>query len=143
METEQSFTRARRAAPSASQDVVDRGVALEVCVTSNFQTKAAERPEAHPVRRLFDRGVRVALCTDNPTVSNTTLTREYVEAQRLFGFGRREILRLIDKESTPPSSPTHASSSCADPHWTAPQRYSASRCSPNTGTSQLTCRNVT
>jgi adenosine deaminase len=52
-------------------------VTLEVAITSNVQTGAAPSRAGHQLAALTAAGVRVALCTDNPTVSGTRLTREY------------------------------------------------------------------
>lgn len=59
------------------------GVALEVAVTSNVQTGAAASRAQHQLPALVAAGVRVALCTDNPTVSDTRLSGEYEAAAEL------------------------------------------------------------
>ena len=69
----------------------DRRIALEVCLTSNVQTHAAESLDAHPVRRYFDRGLNVVLNTDNRLMSGTTLTDEYLLAARHHGFTFEEL----------------------------------------------------
>ena len=74
--------------------VRDGGVALEVCLTSNVQTGAVAAYEAHPLRRYFDFGVDVTLCTDNRLVSNVTLTQEYRRARDLLGFSWDELVQL-------------------------------------------------
>jgi adenosine deaminase len=58
-------------------------VTLEVAITSNVQTGAACNRTKHQFVALAAAGVRVALCTDNPTVSDTRLTREYEVARDL------------------------------------------------------------
>ena len=57
--------------------LADRGVTLEVVVTSNVQTGATSSRAQHQLAALLTADVRVALCTGNPTVSDTRLTREY------------------------------------------------------------------
>ena len=59
------------------------GVTLEVAITSNIQTGAAPGHAEHQLATLVAAGVRVALCTDNPAVSDTRLTREYEHARDL------------------------------------------------------------
>jgi len=63
-----------------TQYVNDRRIALEICLTSNVQTRVAESYAAHPFREYFDRGLNVTLNTDNRLMSGTTLTDEYVYA---------------------------------------------------------------
>jgi adenosine deaminase len=76
---------------SLTQYVNDRRIPLEVCLTSNIQTHAAESFSAHPVRAYFDRGMNVVLNTDNRLMSGTTLTDEYLLAARHHGFTFDEL----------------------------------------------------
>jgi adenosine deaminase len=77
--------------PDLMQYVNDRRIALEVCLTSNVQTKVADSYEAHPLREYFDRGLNVTLNTDNRLMSGTTLTDEYVHAAEQLGFTVDEL----------------------------------------------------
>jgi adenosine deaminase len=59
------------------QYIADRRITIEVCLTSNLQTN----PELgdlshHTFRKMRDRRLSVAFCTDNRLVSNTTVTKE-------------------------------------------------------------------
>jgi len=77
--------------PDLTQYVNDRRIGLEICLTSNVQTHAAASYESHPLREYFDRGMNVALNTDNRLMSDTTLTDEYVYAARHLGFTLDEL----------------------------------------------------
>ena len=77
--------------PDLTQYVNDRRIALEVCLTSNVQTKVADSYETHPFREYFDRGLNVTLNTDNRLMSGTTLTDEYVYAAEHLGFTVDEL----------------------------------------------------
>lgn len=70
------------------------GVMLEVCLTSNVQTGAVDKIENHPLPKFLDAGVKVALCTDNPTVSSTSLSREYELAMETFGLSENDVREL-------------------------------------------------
>ena len=72
------------------------GVYVEVCLSSNLQTGAVTRLAEHPLPRFLEAGVKVALCTDNPTVSATTITREYALAMETFGFSEDDVRRLAE-----------------------------------------------
>eukprot|EP01105_Mastigella_eilhardi_P005487 TRINITY_DN17187_c0_g1_i1.p1 TRINITY_DN17187_c0_g1~~TRINITY_DN17187_c0_g1_i1.p1 ORF type:complete len:761 (-),score=213.98 TRINITY_DN17187_c0_g1_i1:118-2400(-) len=76
--------------------VISHEIALECCPTSNLHTKAIESIASHPIRKFFDAGVITVPCTDNTTVSNVTLTNEYLLLQDKFGFTVEEIVRLLD-----------------------------------------------
>ena len=70
------------------------GVYLEVCLSSNVQTGAIDALKNHPLPRFLEAGVKVALCTDNPTVSSTSLSHEYELAMDAFGFSENDVVEL-------------------------------------------------
>ncbi len=57
--------------------VRDRGTVLEVCPTSNLQTGVIHLLGHHPLPDLYRLGIKVTVNTDDPSVSDTTLTDEY------------------------------------------------------------------
>jgi adenosine deaminase len=71
--------------------VNDRRIPIEICITSNVQTRAAASYESHPVRRYFDAGLNVVLNTDNRLMSGTTLTDEYHHAAKALRFTFDEL----------------------------------------------------
>ena len=71
--------------------VNDRRIALEICLTSNVQTRAVSRYAEHPARKYFEEGQEVVLCTDNRMMSGVTLTDEYVAAAEHLGFSLEEL----------------------------------------------------
>jgi adenosine deaminase len=71
--------------------VNDRRIALEICLTSNVQTRAVESYGDHPFREYFDQGLNASLNTDNRLMSGTTLTDEYVRAAQHLGFTFDEL----------------------------------------------------
>ncbi len=75
--------------------VNDHRIPLEMCITSNVQTKAVAKFEDHPIKFYFDLGLRVTLSTDNRLISDTNLTDEYMIAIEKFGFNIDEIKYLI------------------------------------------------
>ena len=74
--------------------VNDRRIALEICLTSNVQTRVVREYEDHPLRRYFDRGMNVVLNTDNRLMSGTTLSDEYGNAARHLDFTLDELARV-------------------------------------------------
>jgi adenosine deaminase len=85
------------------------GVTLEVAITSNVQTGAARSRAKHQLATLVEAGVRVALCTDNPAVSDTRLTREYELARALVDEASLDLIRR-NAESARFTSPARRSS---------------------------------
>lgn len=81
--------------PDLLEYVNDHRIALEMCLTSNLQTGAVAKLEAHPFGEYFRRGLRVTLNTDNRLISNTSLTQELALAASVFDLdvaGLRKIL---------------------------------------------------
>lgn len=82
--------------PSLMQFVLERQIPLEMCLTSNLQTKAVHHYSEHPLPDFFRRGMMVVPCTDNTLMSDITLSREYVKIQELFMFDQADVLKLVD-----------------------------------------------
>ncbi len=76
------------------RELVARGVWLDLCPTSNRQAGIVPSIEAHPLRRLLHAGVRVTLSTDDLTVSDVTLSEEYVRAVEQIGVTIPELWAL-------------------------------------------------
>jgi adenosine deaminase len=72
----------------------DRRIPLEICLTSNVQTRAARSYATHPFREYFDRGLNVVLNTDNRLMSGTTLTDEYLHAAQSLEFTFDELAEV-------------------------------------------------
>jgi len=72
----------------------DRRIPLEICLTSNVQTRAARSYATHPFREYFDRGLNVVLNTDNRLMSGTTLTDEYLHAAQSLEFSFDELAEV-------------------------------------------------
>jgi adenosine deaminase len=74
--------------------VNDRRIALEICLTSNVQTRVAPTYADHPLREYYDRGMNVVLNTDNRLMSGVSLTDEYALAAEHLGFGFEELSEM-------------------------------------------------
>ena len=66
--------------------VKERGVALEMCPTSNRQTHAVEDMSAYPLISLLERGVPVTLNTDDPGIEGIDIAHEYRYMESLLGL---------------------------------------------------------
>jgi adenosine deaminase len=70
----------------------ERGTVFEVCVTSNHQTGAVKSLPAHPLGKMLTAGLNVTLGTDDPSISQITLSDEYRRVCEDLGIPR-EILK--------------------------------------------------
>jgi adenosine deaminase len=73
----------------------DHRIPLEICLTSNVQTRAAKNFADHPLRFYYDYGLRTTINTDNRLMSDTTVSRELYRAHKHLGFSLDEIIDLI------------------------------------------------
>lgn len=80
--------------PELMQELVEKKITLEVCVTSNYHTKVVPSIAEHPIRKLFDAGVRVTVNSDNMTASGTNLAREIGILKSVFGFTDEELSKI-------------------------------------------------
>ena len=76
---------------SVSALASEHGTAFEVCVTSNYQTGAVPSLSEHPLARMLMAGINVTLNTDDPSISQITLSNEYQVAHRDLGLPLSEI----------------------------------------------------
>lgn len=73
----------------------EKGVGVELCPTSNLQTRAVNSLDRYPLREFLDTGLLATLNTDNRTVSGCTLTHELELVQSSIGVTDGEIVRMM------------------------------------------------
>ena len=76
---------------AAVELVKRRGITLEVNPWSNYLTNSVKRIEEHPLKQLFDLGVKVTINSDDPEVLDTNLNNEYRIAHEILGMSMDEI----------------------------------------------------
>jgi adenosine deaminase len=69
----------------------ERGITLEVNPWSNYLTSAVKTIEEHPLKKLFDLGVKVTINSDDPEVLETNLNNEYRIAHEVLGMSMDDI----------------------------------------------------
>ncbi|AJT40390.1 adenosine deaminase [Psychromicrobium lacuslunae] len=78
--------------------VRDRGIALEICPSSNLQTGAisawGEEIDQHPIDLLYQTGFRVTVNTDNRLMSSVTLSDEFELLIDTFDYDLDDLLEL-------------------------------------------------
>ena len=78
------------------QYIADRRITLEICLTSNLQTNPHMTSlDQHSFRLLRKHRLSTTICTDNRTVSNTTVTRELQLAVQYLGLTRRDLKSIL------------------------------------------------
>jgi adenine deaminase len=80
--------------PALVQELAKRGIGLDVCPISNHKLMPGISLANHPIRKLFDAGVKVTVNTDDPISFGNSLTDDYVALVEKSGFSRRELVQL-------------------------------------------------
>jgi adenosine deaminase len=85
---------------SVAQSVLDTGMVLETCITSNLHTGMYPDAASHPLGTLHRAGFGVTINTDNRLMSGITPTDEFALAVDHHGFDVQDLelvtLRAID-----------------------------------------------
>jgi adenosine deaminase len=81
--------------PDLMAYVNDHRIPLEVCLSSNVQTRAVRSLGGHPFGLYFRNGLRVTLNTDSRLISATTVSQEIALAARAFRLGPYEVKRIV------------------------------------------------
>jgi len=76
--------------------IADKRITVEVCLTSNLQTNPElAQLEDHAFKEMRRLRLSTTFCTDNRTVSNTTVTQEIEKAVELFGLSRADLKHIL------------------------------------------------
>jgi adenosine deaminase len=80
--------------PGLVEEVVARGIGLDVCPTSNVMTRSVPGIEAHPLPAMLDAGLPCSLASDDPSMFHAFLAEEYERCRRAFGFDDERLAAL-------------------------------------------------
>ena len=80
--------------PELLAQCVAEEIVIEMCPTSNLQTKAVATQTDYPFPAFYAAGAKISLNTDNRTVSNTTLTKEYLTLHDWYGIDYNVMAEL-------------------------------------------------
>ena len=74
--------------------LLESGVPVEVCLSSNVATGSVPSVAAHNARALLAAGHPISLCTDDKALFDTTSSQEHWLAATNFGLSRRQVFEL-------------------------------------------------
>jgi adenosine deaminase len=75
--------------------VKERGIPLDIALTSNLYTGVVKKIKQHPIKKFFDFGIPITIGTDDPIILNTNLVKEYELAKKNFGFSDEELNKIM------------------------------------------------
>ena len=81
--------------PQVVKLALQKGAAFEVCLTSNYQTGSITDLRQHPITKMLDAGLIVTINTDDPSISQISLSDEYRLALETVGLKREALNRCI------------------------------------------------
>jgi len=74
--------------------LVETQTPLELCPTSNFHTGVVSSLKEHPIKTFFKQGLWVTLNTDDPGISNISLSGEYCKLKEELDFSLKELFQI-------------------------------------------------
>ena len=77
----------------AVEMLIEKDIALEINPWSNYLTNSVRTIEEHPLKKLFDLGVKVTINSDDPEVLETNLNNEYRIAHEVLGMSLGDIYK--------------------------------------------------
>ncbi len=82
---------------SVMQFLLDRNITLHVCPASNVMLSAVPSLDKHPIRKLYDAGLKVTIATDDLLFFNKSVSEQCADLVDVGMFTKEEIFSLMDK----------------------------------------------
>ena len=79
--------------PRLMDTLAERGIGIEVNLTSNVQTSTVSSYAAHPLRQFLAKGLLATINTDDPGISGIDLRYEYEVAAPAAGLSAEQIIQ--------------------------------------------------
>jgi len=80
--------------PKLLEYMAKHNIAIESCLTSNYQTGTINDLSKHPIKSFLAAGIQVCLNTDDPAIQGIEIKHEYNVAAKQFGFSQGELSKL-------------------------------------------------
>jgi adenosine deaminase len=77
--------------PALVDELAERGIVLEACPTSNVATGVFAGYESHPLRELYESGVKLTLGSDDPPYFGASIAGEYAVARERLGMEEGDL----------------------------------------------------
>jgi adenosine deaminase len=80
--------------PALMAECSAKRIGVELCPTSNLQTKAVQTMEEYPFMQFYKAQIPLSVNTDNRTVSRTTCTAEAALLQRTYDLSPEDFSKI-------------------------------------------------
>lgn len=82
--------------PQVLNLLMQKGITLEMCPTSNYMTHAIEDSQKYPFMDYLKKGIKVTLNTDDMGIEGTTLLKEFLRMEDEFGLDETMERQLFE-----------------------------------------------
>ncbi len=86
--------------PKVMRFLREKGIALELCPTSNLALGLFPSLKEHPLKQFFDNGILFSINSDDPTFFGSSLGQEYDKVQAHWGFSTEQMLMICRNSIT-------------------------------------------
>ncbi len=75
--------------------ILDKNIQLNICTQSNISLGSVKNISEHPIRKLYDHGIKITINTDDLLLFDYTITDQYLELieNNIFSLKEIEIIR--------------------------------------------------
>ena len=80
--------------PKILKSLAEKKIPLELCPTSNLNTRVFDELSEYPIRTFLNAGIVITVNTDNTSVSSTSLANEYQKLADTFSLTEDELQAL-------------------------------------------------
>lgn len=81
--------------PEVAELARSKGIPFETCLTSNVQSGVVQQASAHPLPKMLEAGLNVTINTDDPSISQITLSDEYSYACEVLNISWASLRERI------------------------------------------------
>jgi adenosine deaminase len=82
--------------PDVLQEVIEKGIVLELCPGSNVALNAVPSWETHPIEKLRAAGAKITVSSDDPPFFLSDMTYEFTQLAKVFGWGETQFAQVQD-----------------------------------------------
>ncbi|ARB93436.1 adenosine deaminase [Legionella longbeachae] len=72
--------------PNTMARVKDKGIALEICPSSNIFLGLFKNMSEHPFPKFYEAGIKISISSDDPPFMSTSLGHEYSRVQNSYNY---------------------------------------------------------
>jgi len=74
--------------------LMQQDIVIEMCPVSNVKTRVVSSLKRHPIRTFHEKGLKVTVSTDDPSMFGTDMNNEYLQLHQYLNFTVPELFKL-------------------------------------------------